>query len=220
MRDVLLGLDDLPDSLALARSIGWSDGEAEWRILYACARVFGVRDGSDGLLAQGLVCGFGAVATVGKLIVRDSARRRGLGRRLMARALDAAAADGAQTVALVATAEGHPLYRALGFGDVGEVQVLTRIAGAGRLPPSLARPLDGGDVEALFGFDREIMGCDRAPMLRARLAAAEAAFVVDGRDGPAGFALGVAQGATRLVGPVLARDAATAEALVTAAKRS
>jgi GNAT superfamily N-acetyltransferase len=216
MVDVTLVAEHLPDSLALARAIGWSDSAADWRILYAYARVFGVRGPDGALIAQGLVSPFGDVAAIGKMIVRADARRRGLGRRLMQRTLDAAAAGGARAVTLVATDEGRPLYRAHGFVDVGGVQVLTRAA-AGASPPSPARPAGAADVAAMLAFDREIMGCDRAPMLRARLAEAEVAFVVDGRDALAGFTLGVPQGSTRLVGPLLARDPATALALVAAA---
>lgn len=215
--DVDLTAADVPQTAALARAIGWNDSEADWRILFRCARVFGVRDGAGRLIAQGTLSDFGAVATIGKMIVHAELRGRGLANRLMRRALDEAARTGARDVALVATALGRPVYLKHGFADVGELLVLTRGATEARAADARVRPLGAADLPALLALDREIMGCERERMLRARVAEAEAGFVVDGVAGLAGFALALAQGDTRLVGPVTARDAQAAELLLTAA---
>src|SRR5262249_7114706 len=114
-RDVLLGPGDLADSVELARSVGWADSEGDWRILHALGRGSGVRAPSGTLLAQCMLCEFGEVATIAKMIVRAEARGRGLASRLMRRALDEASCGGATRVALIATPLGRPVYEKLGF---------------------------------------------------------------------------------------------------------
>ena len=40
----LLSAVDVPDDVALSRSVGWPDTEADWRVLHAGAQVLGIRD--------------------------------------------------------------------------------------------------------------------------------------------------------------------------------
>jgi GNAT superfamily N-acetyltransferase len=219
--DVVLAPADLAESVALAHAVGWTDSAADWRVLHACARVLGVRDDGGALVAQVALGRFGALACVGKLIVRPDRQRCGLGQRLLRRVLALAHDAGARAVALVATDEGRPLYQAHGFVDTGSVSVCMRTAAPWPLAPSTpsARPLVAADLPAVLAFDREVMGCDRAALLHARLAERDAAFVVDaaaGAPGLAGFTIGLPQHAVRQVGPLLARDRDTAAALVRA----
>ena len=86
----------------------------------------------------------------------------------------------------------------------------------GLLPPSLpVRALGDADVPALLALDRAVLGCERGAMLRARLAERDAACVADdGAGGLAGFAISLDQRGIRQVGPLVARDAGVATALV------
>ena len=79
--------------------VGSVDGE-----VVATAAVFVVDD----------VAGLYAIAT------RPEHRRRGFGAAITSYAVEAAAARGARHVALQATPDGYPLYRRLGFADIGE----------------------------------------------------------------------------------------------------
>jgi GNAT superfamily N-acetyltransferase len=53
------------------------------------------------------------------MFVREDWTRRGLGRAIIDACERAAAAEGFQTLALMATLPGEPLYRACGFAEVG-----------------------------------------------------------------------------------------------------
>jgi GNAT superfamily N-acetyltransferase len=58
-------------------------------------------------------------ARVRAMFVREDWTRRGLGRAIIDACERAAAAEGFQTLALMATLPGEPLYRACGFAEVG-----------------------------------------------------------------------------------------------------
>jgi GNAT superfamily N-acetyltransferase len=61
-------------------------------------------------------------AHVRAMFVRPDWTRRGLGRRIMAASEDAARREGFRELQLVATLPGIPLYEAMGFVPVGEVE--------------------------------------------------------------------------------------------------
>jgi ribosomal protein S18 acetylase RimI-like enzyme len=54
------------------------------------------------------------------MYVRPERRREGIGRRLLSAAVDAARARDLRMLVLHATADGRPLYEALGFADPGD----------------------------------------------------------------------------------------------------
>jgi ribosomal protein S18 acetylase RimI-like enzyme len=65
-------------------------------------------------------------AYVGLVATRPEARRRGLARELLRRALREAAARGMVTTTLEATAAGAPVYARLGYRDLGIVEMWER----------------------------------------------------------------------------------------------
>jgi GNAT superfamily N-acetyltransferase len=74
------------------------------------------------------------------------------------------------------------------------------------------------ELEAVLAWDREAFGADRGAVLRWALGnAPEYAYGAFGPDGAEGYALGRHGHRFEHLGPVVARDAATAEALVSAA---
>ncbi|GAB3211454.1 hypothetical protein GCM10027294_33850 [Marinactinospora endophytica] len=65
-------------------------------------------------------CPSGRVGWVQTVVVDPSARRQGLGRRVMDDALCWLREAGAESVVLQTTRDGAPLYRSLGFAPTGE----------------------------------------------------------------------------------------------------
>lgn len=136
----------LQDAVASGASVGFlpplsaADAEAFWRGVISA-----VREQSRILLAarteQGIV---GAVqlipasypngrhrAEVAKLLVHRSARRRGIGRALMA-ALEQAAREDGRTLLVLDTCRGdfgELLYRALGYSEAGSIPNFAQVAG-------------------------------------------------------------------------------------------
>lgn len=87
--------------VALAKSCGWADESSDWRPLFAASEVLGVRADDGSLIATCVRTSYGAVTTLGKMLVHASARGRGLARALVERTV--ASANGS-IVSLVATA--------------------------------------------------------------------------------------------------------------------
>ena len=100
-----MGPQHLGDALALSRQVGWPHRLADWELGFSISRGV-VAVGDHDVLGTILMTPYGETgATINMVIVDGALRGRGLGRRLMEKALELA---GGRAVFLVATAEGLP----------------------------------------------------------------------------------------------------------------
>jgi predicted GNAT family N-acyltransferase len=214
-----LTADALPECLALAVDRDWPPESDKWELLFDLGSVFGVRDSAGDLVGTAVVVRFDpGLAALGMVLVARRYGRRGLGRRLVTHAL--ADADVAVTL-LYATAEGRPLYEALGFATVGTLHTHEGVPVAGEAAEAAAgsRPLQPSDTRTVLDLDTIASGADRAALL-GRLAAAERLRVTE-RDGRMTGYAGVWCGARRvLIGPLVAETVGDARALVADILRS
>jgi len=187
----------LAENVALSRSVGWKDVESEWRVLHAAADVRGVRQAGR-LVAQCALGDYGSAASLAKMVVAPELQRQGWGARLLDGFLADADARGIK-VGLCATEQGRPLYESRQFAVCGELMILVGTPELGREPGDSVVSLD--DAEPAVALDRELSGCDRAAMVRARFRESIAKLQLDGERG---FGLATAQGEHSLVGPILA----------------
>lgn len=196
----------LPGALRLSQQAGWPHRAEDWGLTLSVSQ--GVVVEHEGqVMATALCSAFGPVAALNMIIVDAALRGRGLGRKLM----DAVIAEaGPREMRLVATRDGLPLYEKLGFvatGAIAQHQGEARAADPGR-PVRRGAPFDPA---ALAAMDGAASGMERAPLLSA-IADRGEVFSTAG-----GFALLRAFGRGHVLGPVVARDAATARALIAAA---
>lgn len=194
----------LPGAVALSRAAGWPHRIEDWALGLSVSEGVVAVDG--GRVVGTAICSLhGPVATLNMIIVDAAMRGRGLGRRLMERVI---ALAGPREMRLVATEEGLPLYRKLGFAETGQIVQLNGTARAA--DPGRAVRLGAADVAALAAMDLQASGLDRRALLT-RIAAGGETLTTEG-----GFALLRAFGRGHVLGPVVARDAATARALMAA----
>jgi predicted N-acetyltransferase YhbS len=127
----------------------------------------------------------GSVGWIGTVWVEPAWRRRGIGLDLTRATIVEAEAAGCQTLVLVATEAGRPLYERLGF----EVQTWYRnlhIDGLdGEAADPRMRPFRPGDLEPMAALDAAATGEDRAHLLRA-FAKPDTARVLERADGSLG----------------------------------
>ncbi len=84
-------------------------------------RLEGVLEGE--IVGSGMTYLSGSTAGIYAIATRDDHRRRGIGRMMTRAAIDAAFRGGATRVALQSTPIGLPLYRSMGFQELGAYRV-------------------------------------------------------------------------------------------------
>jgi ribosomal protein S18 acetylase RimI-like enzyme len=178
----------------------WGDRRSwfEFAVGHAACRVFVAVDGDGDITGTAVATISGPVAWIGTIWVAPAARGQGLGRVLTETTIDAAEAAGCQTLVLVATELGRPLYERLGF----EVQTWYRTMeapGLAALPETPDNDADAttprvrafrpDDLQAMAALDAAATGEDRRHLLQ-RLAGRDTARVVaDHDDRPDGFVI-------------------------------
>ncbi|WP_406189361.1 GNAT family N-acetyltransferase [Streptomyces anulatus] len=222
---------DLVPCADLCEDRGWPRDEHRWGLLLSAGTGYGI-DAPDGkgLAATCLAMPYGSdLIAVGMLLVAERYGRRGLARRLMRHVMEAV---GDTPLALYATELGQPLYEHLGFSPVGRAERVGGRFGAGgpvgfsSASPSrpntttrssvTTRPAAADDLQALVRLDLPVFGADRTHLL-ARLPAFSDRLQVAEEDGElVGYAALWPSGQTEVVGPLIARDTVTAQALIAA----
>ncbi len=165
---------------------------------------------NDKVVATIFVTPYGdEVATINMVIVDESMRGRGIGRRIMQAALEIV---GERECRLVATTDGLPLYESLGFRKNGAI-----VQHQGTLRACIAPPMvewaTEADLEEIVALDRVAYPADRSQLIQAlfragRLAVLREAGALRGYAGWRPFGRG------ELCGPVIAETAHAAEDLL------
>ena len=233
---------DLAGCLALSRSANWNQNEADWRLMLEAGHGWGidvVPDGPDGkaavgdatpvLAASAVVIPYGSqpgsatsaaaagCAWISMVLVLPQFRRRGLATRVLREAL-AFLRDRHLVPVLDATPAGYPVYIQEGFAPAWGFRRYRREAvsldtDAAEAPRT--RRIDDRDWPAILAFDAPVFGADRGRMLKAlsrRMPVAARVAEEDGRV--TGFILGRDGLEACQLGPLVARDAHTAQLLM------
>lgn len=212
---------DIPAGMRLNEIAGWNQTSADWqRFLDASPRGCFVAD-VDGQVR-------GTVATIpyqdrfawiGMVLVDPDYRGRGVGTRLLLRAIEHLDALKLPALKLDATPQGRPLYEKLRFHPEYDIGRWTRRHGPLTDPkPSAAgvgEPLLPSLLEAVCAADREIFGADRAALLKSlHRDAPELTRAVVKSGEVAGYAFGRRGSFADHLGPWMGADDATARQLL------
>ncbi|MET4103798.1 putative N-acetyltransferase YhbS [Roseovarius sp. MBR-78] len=195
--------DDVAEALRLSQQVGWPHRSEDWALALAVSEGVVAFDGTR-IVGTACCSRFGTVALINMIIVDEAMRGRGLGRRLMAAVMDFARGS---EMRLVATLEGLPLYEKLGFRATHRIFQHQGIAQTAT-PELPVRVGSVPDVVRLAEMDHAASGLDRRALLQ-RIAAQGEVLLAE-----RGFALLRDFGRGRVIGPVVARDAAAARSLI------
>jgi GNAT superfamily N-acetyltransferase len=215
----LLANTDLADAEALAAEAGWNQVADDWRIFLELGTVLAVRADTGRVVATAAILPYGRFAWISMVLVTSDHRRRGLATRLIRHCIDEIAGAGRVAI-LDATPEGRGVYRLLGFeeswGFGRLVRREKRQLGAAPVPAGLAiGPVTEALWPTLCAYDAAAFGADRSVLLgelRRRLPAA--ALVAQRGDRLTGLLLGRDGRSATQLGPLVAEDDATAQALL------
>lgn len=220
-----LTLSDHDGALALSTAIGWNQRAEDWRMLLRIAP-----SGSFAAVANGRVVGtaigidYGRFGWIAMMLVDPAYRGRGLGARLLERAMTALPPT--LPIRLDATPLGRPLYRRFGFED--DVVLSRHVADApagGYLAEPLATgapicPLTAAELPSVTELDTHVFGGDRRRVIEWMMdGSPHYAWVADDSLGRPQYCLGRAGLVFDQIGPVVAQDPSVAQALVGAALR-
>lgn len=183
---------DVGGAWQLSVQAGWNQLAADWQRMLSLEPRGCFAAELDGRIVGTTICvAFGPVAWLAMVLVEETHRGKGLGRRLVQAGLDYADAAGAKTVRLDATPLGRPVYERLGFAPQFE---LTRWSGVpaharmtNRMAPIIAAPADTRTREEIHAWDRRAAGADRRRWLDALFADTPPLVVYDERGAVAGF---------------------------------
>ncbi|MET8680389.1 GNAT family N-acetyltransferase [Streptomyces sp. NPDC004647] len=210
---------DLTRCLDLSADRGRPADDRSWQLLLTAGAGHGIDDpDGDGLIGSYVLTRYGPeLACMSRLLVAERHARRGLGRRLMAHALEEA---GGTPVLGYATDLARPLYEHHGFTAVTRS---TTYAGrfrpeSGASGPSeesdATRPAAAADLPAVLRLDAEVFGSDRMQLLTRLPAFADRFRVAEDRRGLTGFAAAWRSADDTVIGPVVAGNTTTARRLI------
>lgn len=220
---------DLPAALDLAADRSWTREAHKWRLLLSAGTGYGIDAPADdpvgGLIGAFVLTPYPGYRCVSMVLVARRHERRGLGERLMRHAI---AESGDAVLFLSATDNGRPLYEKLGFTAVGAVTTLRGpFTGGetgqddgrrdnGRGPDGVrVRPATAADMPGLTALDRPVFGTDRTGLLARLPSFADRLAVAQAPDGRlTGYAASWPNVTTTVIGPVVAQDLRTAQALI------
>lgn len=205
-----MGPQHLEGAHLLSSQARWPHRREDWQMLLHLSEGRVLVDVGR-VLATIFLTPFGEdVATINMVIVSESLRGRGIGKALMHEALTLA---GNRECRLVATSDGLPLYRKLGFVETGEI--LQHQGPLAIVPP---RPdgvdwADFADREQIVALDRQALDADRHRLID-RLMTDGRLAVIRQNGAVVGYAAIRDFGRGRVVGPVVAPSQAEAIALL------
>lgn len=204
------GPEHLPGAAALSQAERWPHRIGDWEMALGLGH--GVVVLADGAVAgTAMVMPFGSVATAGMIIVGEALRGKGVGRRLMAEVMALAAP---REWRLVATTDGLPLYRKLGFDETGEVvQIQGLLSGVPTSSYARIGRAEAGDAARIAAIDTEATGMARLPLVEALLKRGPVAVLRDGGR-ITGYAALRPFGRGEVAGPVIAAAPQGAQALL------
>ena len=206
----------LCDAARLSAAAGWPHRAEDWEMMLGLSKGV-VAIHNDHVIATALATPYGSRATANMIVVEETMRGRGIGRKIMKSAL---ALFTPEAWHLVATEEGLPLYRKLGFETCGSVRqfqggvVLPDPSGlATQETLSDIRRADETHLEALIECDRQATGMDRSGLVRALFRRGRIVFLEDNGT-PVAWAALRRFGRGEVVGPVIARSLSEARLLI------
>ncbi|NQF17347.1 GNAT family N-acetyltransferase [Brevibacillus sp. HB1.3] len=216
-----LTIADIPGLISLSNSVGWDYDESEIRTILSIGTAFGHKEANGTLLSCAAIIPYDdKLASIGMVIVHPSSQGKGYGRQLMKACMASVSTD--TSIMLIATPEGEPLYKNLGFQTVDRIRkfIAERFVLEAPLQNEVNDefeivPMELDDFSSVVELDKAALGSSRTHFLETRMRQASTCLVAKNLSGKVigyGFAV---QGPVNLIaGPIVAENAGMAEHLL------
>jgi GNAT superfamily N-acetyltransferase len=218
--DTLRSPEDMADANALVCAAHWNQIEPDWRVFLEYGTVYALRSDTGRVIATAATLPYGGFAWISMVLVAPEHRRKALGTKLLRRCIEDLLEQNLVPV-LDATPAGREVYRPLGFRDswgfhrFAVRERTTAQANHSATPAGIViQTITDAVWPALCAYDGAAFGADRSDLLNSLRGRSPAEFVAL-RDGAVGgFLLGRDGRVATQLGPLIAEDDATAQALL------
>lgn len=163
--------NDLSFGLLLSEEAGWNQTSEDWaRSLLLDPQGCFLAEINSEPAGTTTCCAFGDIGWIAMVLVHKKFQGRGIGEKLVRKAIEYLNNSGVQTIRLDATAQGQRLYEKLGF--ISEFEVV-RFAGKAKAKSSdithWNKGVDSGvnNLKELAQFDEHISATDRELLIKA-----------------------------------------------------
>ncbi|WP_285396229.1 GNAT family N-acetyltransferase [Lysinibacillus sp. fls2-241-R2A-57] len=211
---VLFDAKDIPGLIALSDSVGWDYDELEIRTVMLSGKIFGHRNAEGKIVSSAAIIAYDSnLVSIGMVIVHENYRGFGLGKLATQKCIDSVSEHTA--IMLVATKEGEPLYKKMGFTTVDYVHkyIADNYSGEKNFVSHEWSVEDFQEVDfaAIVRLDEVAFGEKRSNFLRNRIKQSKRCIVVkDHQANIIGFGMSIAGPINLILGPIVAPDSETA----------
>lgn len=211
--------NDTQGLIHLSASIGWDYDEHDIQTIMSAGTVWGHRNDQGEIISSAAILPYrSGLSTIGMVIVDSRYRGLGLGKAVVQACMNAVGHN--DTIMLIATEEGKPLYEGLGYHTVTYVNklVCTNCNSSiliGNRSQCRVLPMQEEHFNLVRELDQAAIGADREIFLAARMKQAKQSVIVQDSEGNLlGYGLAVKGPKYVVLGPVIALQQEAAAAVI------
>ncbi|MGG2015208.1 GNAT family N-acetyltransferase [Bacillus sp. S10(2024)] len=116
----ILDENDIEGLISLSELVGWDYDRNEIRTVMSSGKILGHKNEMGQIVSSAAIIAYDTnLASIGMVIVNPKYRGQGLGKKATKECINLAAEK--TSIMLIATTEGKPLYKKMGFHEVGYV---------------------------------------------------------------------------------------------------
>lgn len=215
---VLFNANDIPGLIDLSDSVGWDYDEYEIRTVLMSGKIFGHKNAEGKIVSSAAILTYDTnLASIGMVIVHENYRGLGLGKLVTQKCIESVSQHTA--IMLVATKDGEPLYKKIGFTTVDYVHkyLADNYSGAHNLASNefTIEDVHERDFAEIVRLDAAAFGGKRSKFLQNRIKQAKHCIVVrDYQKNIIGFGLSIQGPMNLILGPIIAPDSITASLII------
>ncbi|KAA0547223.1 GNAT family N-acetyltransferase [Bacillus sp. BGMRC 2118] len=209
---------DIPGIVDLSTSVNWDYDEYEIGTVMASGKIFGHKNKEGKIVSSAAVIPYDHnLASIGMVIVHRDFRGFGLGREAAQKCIDYVPID--SSILLIATEEGKPLYKKMGFSEVDSVHKYlcdTYIDGQPLHHDGVfIENFNERDFDDIVKLDQAAFGDKRSNFLKHRINQSNQCLVARDKNGNIiGYGLSIVGPINTILGPIVSPDVHTTKLIL------
>ncbi|MEX3714635.1 GNAT family N-acetyltransferase [Cytobacillus horneckiae] len=207
-----LNESDIERLIQLSTSVGWDYDYDEIKTIPSSGKVFGHKTENGEVVSSAAIIPYDTnIASIGLVIVKRNYRGMGLAKEVMQKCIHFA--NKSMPIILIATDEGQPLYKKLGFNNIASIkkyfcyQPLRSVIANEKYT---LEAMKNENFTNVVHIDEQAFGAKRQTFLIHRMRQAKECIVLKEGDSVKGFGMAIACRDYLRLGPIIAPNTAAA----------